>query len=118
MIRNFFITALRTLRRNKLFALINVLGLSIGISAALIIYLMVQYDFSFEQFRPDRDRTYRVVTSMSFGGRNLTRLFITTGWSLGTQRAEEETGPGGALLMIDTQFTGLPEPEFGPNMKT
>ena len=68
MIRNFFITALRTLRRNKLFALINVLGLSIGISAALIIYLMVQYDFSFEQFRPDRDRTYRVVTSMSFAG--------------------------------------------------
>jgi sugar lactone lactonase YvrE len=59
-----------------------------------------------------------VVTSMSFGGRDLTRLFITTGWSLGTQRAEEETGPGGALLVIDTQFTGLPEPEFGPNMKT
>ena len=68
MIKNYFITALRTLRRNKLFALINVLGLSIGICAALIIYLIVQYDFSFEQFRKDKERIYRVVTSMSFSG--------------------------------------------------
>ena len=68
MIKSILITALRTLRRNKLFALINVLGLSVGISAALIIYLMVQYDFSFEQFRPAKERTYRVVTSMNFAG--------------------------------------------------
>jgi ABC-type antimicrobial peptide transport system permease subunit len=68
MIKNYFITALRTLSRNKLFALINVLGLSVGISAALIIYLIVQYDFSFEKFRKDKDRIYRVVTSMSFSG--------------------------------------------------
>ncbi len=68
MKKNFFITALRTLRRNKLFALINVLGLSVGISAALIIYLMVQYEFSFEKFRPGKDRTYRIVTHMSFAG--------------------------------------------------
>src|SRR6187402_2990206 len=68
MIKNFFITTLRTLRHNKIFALINILGLSIGISAALIIYLMVQYDFSFEQFRPGKDRIYRVVTHMTFAG--------------------------------------------------
>jgi putative ABC transport system permease protein len=66
MIKNYFKTAFRILRRNKLFSLINVLGLSVGISAALIIYLIVQYDFSFEQFRKDKDRTYRVVTMMSF----------------------------------------------------
>lgn len=68
MIKNYLITAFRTLRRNKLFAMINVLGLSVGISAALIIYLIVQYDFSFEQFRKDKDSIYRVVTSMSFSG--------------------------------------------------
>ena len=37
MIKNYLITALRTLRRNKLFAMINVLGLSLGISAATTI---------------------------------------------------------------------------------
>ena len=66
MIKNYLKTAIRTLRRNKLFSLINILGLSVGLSAALIIYLIVQYDFSFEQFRKDKDRTYRVVTMMSF----------------------------------------------------
>jgi len=66
MIINYLVTAFRTLRHNKVFSLINVLGLSVGISAALIIYLIVQYDFSFEQFRKDRDRTYRVVTMLSF----------------------------------------------------
>jgi hypothetical protein len=45
MIKNYIKTALRTLRRNKLFSLINILGLSVGLSAALIIYLIVQYDF-------------------------------------------------------------------------
>ena len=71
MIKNYLITAFRTLRRNKLFAMINVLGLSVGISAALIIYLIVQYDFSFEQFRKDKDSIYRVVTSMSFSGSSI-----------------------------------------------
>jgi putative ABC transport system permease protein len=66
MIKNYFTTAFRALRRNKLFSLINVLGLSVGISAALIIYLIVQYDFSFEQFRKEKDSIYRVVTMMSF----------------------------------------------------
>src|SRR5258706_8394521 len=68
MIKNYLITALRNLRRNKIFSLINVLGLSIGISAALVIYLIVQYDFSFDKFQKDGDRIYRVVTDMKFAG--------------------------------------------------
>ncbi|HEY4061536.1 MAG TPA: FtsX-like permease family protein [Puia sp.] len=68
MIKNYFITALRNLRRNKIFSLINVLGLAIGISAALVIYLIIQYDFSFEKFQKDRDRIYRVVSDMKFSG--------------------------------------------------
>jgi sugar lactone lactonase YvrE len=58
-----------------------------------------------------------VVTSMSFGGPHLTTLFITTGWSLGVQRATDEAGPGGALFALETRFSGLPEPEFVPNTK-
>jgi len=62
MIKNYLITALRNFRHNLTFTLINVLGLSVGISAALVIYLIVQYDFSFESFQPDKDRLFRVVT--------------------------------------------------------
>src|SRR6478672_11982061 len=43
MIKNYFKTAFRNLAKNKIFSLINVSGLSIGISSALVIYLIVSY---------------------------------------------------------------------------
>jgi putative ABC transport system permease protein len=50
MIKNYFRIALRQFWRNKTFSFINVAGLSIGISAALVIYLIVHYDFTFDRF--------------------------------------------------------------------
>jgi len=66
MFKNYFITASRNLRRNKTFSLINIFGLSIGICAALVIYLIVHHEFSYEKFLGDNDRIYRVVTNMHF----------------------------------------------------
>lgn len=68
MLKNYFIVAWRNFRHNKIFSLINVLGLSIGISAALVIFLIVQYEFSFDRFEKDGDRIYRVVTAKKFAG--------------------------------------------------
>ncbi|MES1224108.1 MAG: ABC transporter permease, partial [Bacteroidota bacterium] len=68
MIKNYFKTAFRNLRKNKAFSLINVSGLSIGISSALVIYLIVSYDFSFDKFEKDKDRIYRVVSNFTFSG--------------------------------------------------
>lgn len=62
MFKNYFFTALRSFKKNRLTTLINVFGLSIGISAALITYLIIQFDFSFDKYEPDRDRIYRVVS--------------------------------------------------------
>jgi len=68
MIKNYFKTAIRNLGKNKIFSLINVSGLSIGISAALVIYLIVSYDFNFDKFQKDGDRVYRVVSDFVFSG--------------------------------------------------
>jgi putative ABC transport system permease protein len=68
MIKNYFKIAFRSFWKHKLFTFINVIGLSIGISAALVIYLIVNFDFSFDKFHPDGDRIYRVVTNFSFTG--------------------------------------------------
>lgn len=68
MFRNYFITAFRNLRRNKLFSLINILGLSIGISASLLIFLIVYFELSYDRFEPDRNRIYRVVLDAQVDG--------------------------------------------------
>lgn len=62
MLGNYFRTAFRRFSKNKITTLINILGLSIGIGASLIIFMTVRYDYSFDKFEPARDRIYRVVT--------------------------------------------------------
>jgi putative ABC transport system permease protein len=66
MYKSYFIVALRSFWKNKVFSLINISGLAIGISAALVIYLIVHYEFSYEKFQKDRAHIYRVVTNMHF----------------------------------------------------
>jgi putative ABC transport system permease protein len=68
MIKNYFKTAFRNFGRHKLFTLINIVGLSIGISAALVIYIIVNFDFTFDKNHEDSDKIYRVVTEYSFSG--------------------------------------------------
>ena len=62
MFKNYFKTALRTFSKNKVTTAINMLGLSIGISAALIIFMVIQYDFSFDKYEPGKEDVYRIVT--------------------------------------------------------
>ncbi|MEO3405414.1 ABC transporter permease [Mucilaginibacter sp. CAU 1740] len=68
MFKTYFKIAFRGFWRHKLFTLINVIGLSIGISAFMVIYFVVNYDFTFDKFHKDSDRIYRVVMNMSFQG--------------------------------------------------
>ncbi|APQ16979.1 ABC transporter permease [Maribacter hydrothermalis] len=63
MLRNYLKIAFRNIVKNKMFSLINILGLSIGLSAAFVIGAMVFYDLTFDKFHPDGDRIYRVTTS-------------------------------------------------------
>ncbi|SEM61754.1 duplicated orphan permease [bacterium A37T11] len=64
MIKNLFKITLRHLWRRKLFTILNIVGLSIGISACWVIYLMVDYEFSFDKHQPDAGRVFQVVSRM------------------------------------------------------
>jgi len=68
MFKNYFKTAWRNLKRNKTYSAINILGLAIGISASLVIYLLVNYHFTFDKFEKNGDRIYRVVSVFGFSG--------------------------------------------------
>ena len=65
MIKNYFKTAWRNLVRHKVNTTINVLGLALGITVCLIIFLLVRYELSFDRFHPNADRIYRVVGDWS-----------------------------------------------------
>jgi putative ABC transport system permease protein len=68
MLKNYFVVAFRNFWRNKLFSFINVLGLSVGVSAALVIFLIVHFEFSFDHFQQDKERIYHVVMDVKFNG--------------------------------------------------
>lgn len=53
-------SAWRFLARHKSYAGINILGLTLGLCACLVIYNIISYEFSFDRAYPDRDRIYRV----------------------------------------------------------
>ena len=78
MIKNYFKIAFRNFWRHKLFTLINIIGLSIGISASVVIFLIVHYDFTFDKFHQDSDRIYRVVSDFTFQGQKSYSYGVTS----------------------------------------
>lgn len=62
MIKNYFKTAFRNLKRNKSYTIINVLGLTVGIAASLLIFLVIQYETSFDNFHKKKKSIYRLGT--------------------------------------------------------
>lgn len=62
MVKNYFKTAWRNLWRNKNFTLINITGLAVGIAVCLVIFLIIQFEQSFDGFHKNKDSIYRVLT--------------------------------------------------------
>ncbi|WP_461090861.1 permease prefix domain 2-containing transporter [Spirosoma gilvum] len=61
MLRNYLKTSLRNLAKYKVSTLINLLGLTLGVTACLVIYLITHYELSYDTFHPDSNRIYRLV---------------------------------------------------------
>jgi len=68
MIKNFFLIAVRNIARHKVFTLINVTGLAVGLAASLLILLWVQDEFSFEKFNVNAINIYRVEEDQFYSG--------------------------------------------------
>lgn len=61
MIRNYLKVAMRSIFRNKLTAFINISGLALSMASAILIYLFVTDEVSYDKYHANSDRTYRVT---------------------------------------------------------
>ncbi len=61
MLKNYFVTATRNLLRHKSNSIINISGLMVGFTAFLLIFILVQYERSFDDFHKQKNNIYRVV---------------------------------------------------------
>ncbi|HEY4334239.1 MAG TPA: ABC transporter permease [Puia sp.] len=79
MLKNHLQFAWRTLTRNRATTAINILGLALGLCSCIAIYTITHYEFSFDDFHPDRDRIYRVggKVSQNMGTQKFASEFYT-----------------------------------------
>jgi putative ABC transport system permease protein len=61
MFRNYMMAALRNLARNRLYTGINIVGLSVGFTAAILMALFVRSEFNYDTFLPGYDRVFSVT---------------------------------------------------------
>ena len=78
MFKNYLQVAFRNFWRNKFFSLVNIIGLTIGISASLIIFLMAMYELGYNKFFKDGDRVHRVVSTFNTVAGSFHRTSIAT----------------------------------------
>lgn len=81
MIFNYLKVAFRNLLKKKVFSIINIVGLSVGTTASLLIFLYVQGELAYDKFFPDTDRIYRVVEDRIYPDRLAHFAMIPAGFS-------------------------------------
>jgi putative ABC transport system permease protein len=77
MLLNYIKVALRALYRNKLTAFINIVGLALAMAAAVLIYLFVSDELSYDQYHSNADRTYR-ATRIFYDRDGIARLHLSS----------------------------------------
>ena len=71
MLKNYFKVAVRNILKYKFFSAINILGMTIGITACLLIILYVTDELSYDRFHNNADRIYRVDLHGKIGGQDI-----------------------------------------------
>ncbi len=89
MLKNYFITAWRNLRRYSIFSFINIAGLALSFTAVWLIALFVAHEISYDRYHEKAGRIYRVVSHGKWG----TEKFDITGTSGLTSAAMKNDFP-------------------------
>ena len=71
MFKNYLKITFRNLWRNKLYALINVLGLATGLTCAVLLSLYIQDELSFDQYHQNADNLYRIESDIKYSDKSI-----------------------------------------------
>lgn len=80
MIKNYFKIAWRNLRRNRLYAVLNISGLSLGLACALIVFWFIRFQTTHDHFHKNINRIYQITTEFHFDGVGYSRGVPTPMW--------------------------------------
>ena len=83
MIKNYFKVAWRKIKKNKLYAFVNITGLTVGIASCLLIGLYIAHEVSYDRFNKNADRIVRLTMDYNFG--DAPRQVALTGTKAGPQ---------------------------------
>ncbi len=90
MIKTFFKTAYRNLSKNKLFTILNVIGLALGMSISLLFVALLSFLSRFDDFHPHKERIYRVTTQVYDNDEN--PRYASAPFALGQIMKDDFTG--------------------------
>lgn len=79
MFRNYLTIALRSLLKNRINSTINILGLALGLSGAMVIALWIQREWSMDQFHANAKRLYRVLEHQTYSNDFVLTVAATPG---------------------------------------
>lgn len=79
MFKNYLAVALRNILRNKMFSVVNILGLAFGMGSALLIFLWINDEMGVDKFHADADRIYRVMENQKYTDGRLFTFASTPG---------------------------------------
>ncbi|WP_242929017.1 ABC transporter permease [Pontibacter vulgaris] len=66
MLKIYFLTALRSLLRNKSYSVLNIMGLALGITCSILLFLVIKYELSYDAFHTKADRIYRLNVDSNY----------------------------------------------------
>lgn len=79
MLKNYIKSSLRNIKKHKWYSLINVAGLTIGMTCFILIFLYVRYEFSYDRFHKNANNIYRVLVQTRETYRGKSQVTVTPG---------------------------------------
>ena len=115
MLKNYLKIAVRNLLRNKIYSLINILGLAVGLTCFTLLYLFIQHEQSYDNYHRDKSQIYRIESEMKFGDKTYQLNILPAILGPALQKEYPDVVASAVISDIDQAIVKLGENKFYQN---